>query len=401
MLPRDIAAGIISRALSPALWSANAFTLLVAVPVLLEYLNRNGALHAAPPVVGILLALAIVAVVGAFRPHRAIVAAYLLLAIVGGALYQSLLFEAVPDIGQDAVLLLNRPAMAAVLVGVASSARRDNVVLALAGLVTGLGTTAIAAQLAGQDIRLGWGPVMVFLLSIITQGALALIQASQRRRLPDFDALEQETRRQQLDEELRGRITSKVHDTLLNDLSILMTTPDPLSDRVRERLRTDLATLTSPDWLRQSEDIAVLDEQDAALRNQLTELVHDMQWRGLSVNVTGSGAGVYRLDPDVATAVVDGVRAALENCVRHSGADSAEIDLGYTAEHITVTVSDAGRGFDPSTVPSDRLGLRYSVERRIASVGGSARIWSTPGDGTSVVLRVPIAQVVTPHGEGA
>jgi signal transduction histidine kinase len=52
-------------------------------------------------------------------------------------------------------------------------------------------------------------------------------------------------------------------------------------------------------------------------------------------------------------------------------------------------VIDAGRGFSEHLVGSDRLGLRQSVRRRIESVSGEVRLWSTPGHGTSVLIQVP------------
>ena len=55
-------------------------------------------------------------------------------------------------------------------------------------------------------------------------------------------------------------------------------------------------------------------------------------------------------------------------------------------------VVDNGRGFEPQTVADDRLGLRSSVTDRIRAHGGSVRVWSTPGHGTSVLLSVPSAE---------
>ena len=52
-------------------------------------------------------------------------------------------------------------------------------------------------------------------------------------------------------------------------------------------------------------------------------------------------------------------------------------------------VIDAGKGFFEAETGADRLGLRQSVRRRIENVGGTVRVWSTPGRGTSVMIRVP------------
>jgi signal transduction histidine kinase len=56
-------------------------------------------------------------------------------------------------------------------------------------------------------------------------------------------------------------------------------------------------------------------------------------------------------------------------------------------------VLDEGQGFDQARVPADRLGLRASVRERLAAVGGGVTIWTRPGQGTSVMLRVPLAGV--------
>jgi signal transduction histidine kinase len=225
------------------------------------------------------------------------------------------------------------------------------------------------------------------------------IQASQRRQLPNLEQLEAETRRLGVEENLRERVTAAVHDTLLNDLSIVMNGPDDLDDRVRDRLRSDITTLTSAEWLKESAAVTVLDDQDSELRNQIMNMMTDVQWRGLTVHITGSGTGIYRLAPEAAMAIIEAIRACFENVLSHSGTTVAELDLAYTDNEITAIVADQGVGFDPDAVAADRLGLAHSVVGRIAAVGGSVRIWSAPGSGTSIVIRVPVVEVVIPHEE--
>ena len=60
-------------------------------------------------------------------------------------------------------------------------------------------------------------------------------------------------------------------------------------------------------------------------------------------------------------------------------------------------VTDKGVGFDPDAVPGDRLGIRASIESRIVAVDGTARIWSSPGSGTSIVMTVPVQAVLREH----
>ncbi|MFB9642890.1 sensor histidine kinase [Agromyces lapidis] len=54
-----------------------------------------------------------------------------------------------------------------------------------------------------------------------------------------------------------------------------------------------------------------------------------------------------------------------------------------------IEIADNGVGFDPGRVPSERLGLRVSIEERIANVGGNSEIASRPGHGTTVTLAWP------------
>ena len=52
-------------------------------------------------------------------------------------------------------------------------------------------------------------------------------------------------------------------------------------------------------------------------------------------------------------------------------------------------VTDAGVGFNISDIDEARLGFKDSVVARLKEVGGNARLFSSPGAGTTVVLEVP------------
>ena len=89
---------------------------------------------------------------------------------------------------------------------------------------------------------------------------------------------------------------------------------------------------------------------------------------------------------EAADAFVDAVSACLENVVRHAEVDRAALDVGEQDGTIRVTVADGGRGFDPDALPDHRFGVRQSVIGRMRTAGGSARIRSAPGQGTTIEL---------------
>ncbi|MCX6501988.1 MAG: hypothetical protein NT132_06220 [Microbacterium sp.] len=106
------------------------------------------------------------------------------------------------------------------------------------------------------------------------------------------------------------------------------------------------------------------------------------------VPVTIRGNGEPALDPTVRDALVGATRQALENSVRHAGAGvpralSADLD----DDRILIEVTDDGIGFDPGTIPPDRMGVRLSIVGRMRDVaGGAAHVASVPGGGTRIRL---------------
>jgi signal transduction histidine kinase len=397
VLPREVAARVITSGIARAAWAVSAANLVLAVPPLVEFMlmrDLGGALGMPLLILSVLIVMATVA---AMVPKPWVVIVFLVLGGVGAVFYELALLDAYPAIADEGFFLLNRPAVSLVLVGAATTTWITGLAWTFTGYLVSLLVSLIVATQSSIGFRTGWGPTLMLILFVAAYLVLGAIQLSQRRRVPNFDQLEEETHRLALEENLRLRVTAMVHDTLLNDLSLVMNGPDDLDSRTVERLRADVATLTSPEWIRESLEVAVVDDQDAELRNQLALLISDLQWRGLTVHITGGGAGIYRLAPKVATALVDAIRACLENVLKHSGSSVAEIDLAYSPTDITVIVTDQGIGFDPAAIADDRLGLRLSVIDRVESVGGTVRVWSSEGAGTSIVLRVPVIAVLSEH----
>ncbi|MCE9552999.1 MAG: PAS domain-containing protein [Planctomycetes bacterium] len=98
-----------------------------------------------------------------------------------------------------------------------------------------------------------------------------------------------------------------------------------------------------------------------------------------------------RLSPLLEQTVFRIVQEALNNVARHSSAPEAEVNLSQTGQRIRIEIRDRGVGFDPAGVSSARFGLRGIIERA-RLFGGNATIDSRPGEGTCIVVEVPINQ---------
>jgi two-component sensor histidine kinase len=106
----------------------------------------------------------------------------------------------------------------------------------------------------------------------------------------------------------------------------------------------------------------------------------------------GAGDDDFEVPIEVADAFVGAMTEAMENSNtygNHRGLRTTvrTVRAAHTDEGIEVVIKDDGPGFNPSRVGVDRLGMRLNIlERMGAQPGGSARIDSVRGRGTTVTL---------------
>jgi signal transduction histidine kinase len=97
-----------------------------------------------------------------------------------------------------------------------------------------------------------------------------------------------------------------------------------------------------------------------------------------------------RLPPELETTLYRVVQEALSNVVKHAAARHVSIVLAQRGSSVAATIDDDGAGFDEAEVRPDALGLT-GMRERLALVGGTLEIESTPGRGTTVAAQVPVA----------
>lgn len=108
---------------------------------------------------------------------------------------------------------------------------------------------------------------------------------------------------------------------------------------------------------------------------------------GLAVRWHGSGH--ILLPSGVLDAFLLALTECLENVRRHAQVDVADVTISQTDTVVRAVVTDAGVGFETAAIAAERLGLSESVVARLGEIGGHARVFSTPGAGTTVMLEVP------------
>ena len=81
------------------------------------------------------------------------------------------------------------------------------------------------------------------------------------------------------------------------------------------------------------------------------------------------------------------VQEAVTNVLRHAEARRVAVTLRHDPGGLDLEIADDGQGFDPASAGLGLLGMR----ERITSMGGDIRIESSPGRGTVVRARLPLA----------
>lgn len=100
------------------------------------------------------------------------------------------------------------------------------------------------------------------------------------------------------------------------------------------------------------------------------------------------------LPAHVETALFRITQEALQNVAKHAQATSVHVELTTTAVGARLVVADDGVGFDVSRTREERRPDAYGLvgmQERAALVGASVTVQSERGEGTTVIVEVPVS----------
>jgi PAS domain S-box-containing protein len=84
------------------------------------------------------------------------------------------------------------------------------------------------------------------------------------------------------------------------------------------------------------------------------------------------------------------IQEALINIKKHASARSARVAFSFDDGQVEIMIEDDGQGFDPAELGDNHgFGLR-SMRGRAEAVGAHFEIKSSPGNGTQVIVQVPL-----------
>lgn len=271
----------------------------------------------------------------------------------------------------------------------------------------------ICNQVADSGAGLSLTDPLIWVFGLIGVSAVAMgvwisaIVGQSIRRRDLINQLEQtqaelaasEHRRGILEE--RQRLAREIHDTLTQGFTSIVIhleaadqalsgDPDTLKkhmDRARETARNSLDQARRvvhdlrPDLLEQ------FSLPDALKR------VTDRWSEATDIKATTTITGdLIPLHPNIEVILLRAAQESLNNIHKHAQATSAQLTVSYMGDVIILDVKDNGIGLNnaPKSPLSGGYGLR-AMKERVKHYGGSVELESDPGEGTTVVVTIPLS----------
>ncbi|MFD8707813.1 PspC domain-containing protein [Kitasatospora sp. NPDC059648] len=241
------------------------------------------------------------------------------------------------------------------------------VLLAVAGTIA-----LLAMQGSGSTL----GSVVQASLAVLA-GVLVLLGPYGLRLWQDLGA--ERTARIRAQE--RAEIAAHIHDSVLHTLTLIQRRAEDPKEvlrlaRSQERelrlwlYRPEAAAEAAPDTMAETLRAAVAEVEDR---------------HGVPVELVI--VGDCPMDEGIA-AQIQAAREATVNAAKYGGGGPVQVYAEVEGRTVSVFVRDHGPGFDPDTVPEDRMGVRESIIGRMKRHGGTARVRPAAGGGTEVELEM-------------
>ena len=227
--------------------------------------------------------------------------------------------------------------------------------------------------------------VVVLIIVVMLRQAAEAVDSAQEAALQRYDL----AARQHATENERVKVDALVHDSVLTTLLSAAAAQTSEEQELAARMardavkRLDEAGATGP----RAVDRVGLPVLVRRLRAALTTFSAPFTVRVVN-------AGGVELPVEAVEALYSATVQAMVNSMQHADEPGRttrrELRIrGVRTGGVIIEVADNGVGFDRDEVPDERLGLRVSIEERMANAGGSAEISSRPGHGTLVTVSWP------------
>jgi signal transduction histidine kinase len=199
-----------------------------------------------------------------------------------------------------------------------------------------------------------------------------------------------------VEEKERTRFARDLHDGLGPMLSAVKYNLSGISDKIEQLNEEDKTVFKKA--------IHILDESCKEVRlvshnimpnallkkglsNAIEEFMGKIDNQKLRVNMHLSGIE-KRLNPKIEIAAYRVIQECVNNTIKHAEATQLDLSVVKDADGLSVTVEDNGKGFNPSLVMKNGIGLNNMIAR-VHYLKGEIEIDSRIGNGTLIAFHIP------------
>ena len=136
--------------------------------------------------------------------------------------------------------------------------------------------------------------------------------------------------------------------------------------------------------------------QDMDLSEELRQLAGSYEQLGsITITLSLQSSALDVLTREEEQEILNIVREALSNCVRHAQATHAEVIIRTHGNRVRISICDDGKGFVETGAHPKGYGL-MNMEARAKKLGGSLLLRSKPGQGTRITAEFLLEPILTP-----
>jgi signal transduction histidine kinase len=209
----------------------------------------------------------------------------------------------------------------------------------------------------------------------------------------------------------RATIAADLHDGVVQGLAGASLSLSAAADRARDTDTESARVMTSTAtdlrrWMRELRSLVVTITPPQlhvqGLAPSLADLAATLEVRGLAVSV--DVRGTEQVDETTETLVYRAAQEAIRNIVRHADASTVSLSVARARasssreESLILRVRDDGRGFesgDTAARTRGSVGLEL-LSALVSSHGGTLNVETSPGQGTELVMKVPVEPMSEP-----
>ena len=201
----------------------------------------------------------------------------------------------------------------------------------------------------------------------------------------------------------RHRLARDIHDTLAQGFTSIVMLLEAAeaeleSQSTKARLHIDQARMTARDSLTEARSLVWALRSERLLGNTVDDAIESLvdEFRAqTSYEAEFARIGKPRpIPPDSEECLLRVAQEALANVRKHAAASHVEVTLSYLDDQVVLELRDDGVGFEPASLAGTEgfrsgVGLQAMAER-VEELGGTRRIESGRGEGTAIVVELPL-----------